>query len=389
MNYRYTELRLDAMIGYLNDDKINLSPVFQRGHVWKLKTRTKLIRNIVLGRPIPAIFIYKEPSGSQYAYNMVDGKQRVESLILFFGNEKAGKMSIPGWAKYFSDPKDRKDVNFAVDLPEGKLTCGQLGDAVVAELGEYSFPTIEILLNDQTTVDEIIDLFVDINQEGEPVKRFDVVKAIGRENPLLQSVFGLVAREEKRGRDVRYKSVSNNFTRVLKQLSLIANVPDGNAKVDRIWERLLEIVFFLRTSKHRQPAEILKSFMRTREKQGAELEPRLSRKERRRLSALFDFLAKAYHAGLKDTPLATDQPHFYTMFTSILSADLLAQYKSKDLQNRLLKMAHLIASPPTRGPFQDQIKKYMELSQKQTTHPGRRAERQNLFVEVLSHLEPA
>jgi hypothetical protein len=182
---------MDSMISYLNDDKINLSPVFQRGHVWKVGTRRKLVRNIVLGRPIPAIFIYKEPSGSRYSYNILDGKQRVESLILFIGNQRSGageRMAIPGWAKYFSDPKDRKDINFWIELPEGKLTCRELNESVIADLGKYAIPTIEITLTDETPLDEIIDLFVDINQEGEPVKRFDVVKAIGRENPLLRSV---------------------------------------------------------------------------------------------------------------------------------------------------------------------------------------------------------
>ncbi|HEU4594578.1 MAG TPA: DUF262 domain-containing protein [Pyrinomonadaceae bacterium] len=75
MNYRNTEMKIDQIIGYLNDGKINLSPVFQRGHVWTVGIRRKLMQNIVLGRPIPAIFLYKEPSGTRYSYNILDGKQ--------------------------------------------------------------------------------------------------------------------------------------------------------------------------------------------------------------------------------------------------------------------------------------------------------------------------
>ena len=75
MNYRNSEMKIDQMVGYLNEEKINLSPPFQRGHVWTIKARKSLLRNIVAGKPIPAIFLYKEASGSRYSYNILDGKQ--------------------------------------------------------------------------------------------------------------------------------------------------------------------------------------------------------------------------------------------------------------------------------------------------------------------------
>ena len=76
--------------GYFNDAKINLIPPFQRGHVWTLPTRQKLVQNIVNNRPIPAIFLYKEAVGSKYTYNILDGKQRLESLLLFIGSKRPG-----------------------------------------------------------------------------------------------------------------------------------------------------------------------------------------------------------------------------------------------------------------------------------------------------------
>ena len=314
MNYKYSELRLDSLISYLRENKINLSPVFQRGHVWPIGTRRKLVRNIVQGKPIPAVFLYKELDESRYFYYILDGKQRIESLILFIGTQTQGpgaRMSVPEWASYFSLPRDRKDIKFWIDLPgHGKVTFDKLPANVIANLGEYSLSTIEITLTEETSLDEVIDLFVDINQEGEPVKRFDAVKAIGIENPLLQSVFDLIALEEKRRQDIRYKAKNNEFTYVLKALSQIAKIPDGNSKVDRIWERLLEVVFFVRTKRHRQPTDILKSFLRTREQGDSQPERSLSPSEIKVLRALFRFLKAAYRAGLAQTALAKDQTHF-------------------------------------------------------------------------------
>ena len=71
MLYENTQIKLDALIGYFNERKINLSPVFQRGRAWKLPMRQELIKNIVRHRPIPAIFLYKEEAdGAKYSYNM-------------------------------------------------------------------------------------------------------------------------------------------------------------------------------------------------------------------------------------------------------------------------------------------------------------------------------
>ena len=88
MHYTNSQMKLDQLIGYFNGKKINLIPPFQRGHVWKLETRKKLLENVVAGRPIPAIFLYKEPVGSQFEYNILDGKQRLESLLLYIGSER-------------------------------------------------------------------------------------------------------------------------------------------------------------------------------------------------------------------------------------------------------------------------------------------------------------
>ena len=67
---------------------------------------------------------------------------------------------------------------FAIDLPVGRRKFKNLDLDTLRDFREYSIPTIEITLKDTTEVDEVIDLFVDINQRGVEVKRFDIVKAM-------------------------------------------------------------------------------------------------------------------------------------------------------------------------------------------------------------------
>jgi hypothetical protein len=384
MNYRNIDLKIDQFVAYLNEDKINLIPPFQRGHVWNLPTRRKLIQNIVEGRPIPAIFLYRESAGSRYAYNILDGKQRLESLILFIGNREPS-LKIDNISKYFFDKKLRDSANFKVELGKKKVGLPDLDEELLRDFQEYVLPTIEITLNedDPTALDEMISLFVDINSYGEVVKRFDIVKAMSKD-ALLRSAFSLVALKETRGKDVFYKSKKNDITRVLQRLQVVNSINGANAQVDRMWELLVEIVLFLRTKKHRNPVEILKSFIRAPEQK----QRRCSGAEEKILRRIFGFLRKAYkNERLVSTRLATNQIHFYTMITSIISGDLLKSMSETELIRKLMLFGEILDEKrPVPNSIKKTMREYRELSEKQTTHVGRRESRQNDFLLAIDAL---
>jgi len=380
MNYRNSEMKIDQLVAYLNDEKINLSPAFQRGHVWKPGTRKKLVKNIVALKPIPAVFLYKEASGSKYSYNILDGKQRLESLILFIGNARAD-FAIKNWDKYFHGEAQRRMVHYGIETSNGRRMFKDLDDIAVRDFREYAIPTIEITLGDESSLDEIITLFVDINQQGEPVKRFDIVKALCKTDPLLKGVFDLLAQEERRGQDVFYKSRQTPFTAVLKRLAIIDAIPHGNARVDRMWERLLEIALFVRTSTHRKPVEILREFMAAG---GRKKQARLDAKELKKLREIFAFLKDAYKGSLGTSRVATDQTHFYTMVTSMSKSDLLARYGESQLLKKLEAFAALLTGA-TKAPagLKKPFESYRDLSVSKTTDASRRVERDRLFTQII------
>jgi hypothetical protein len=377
MNYRNTEMKIDQILNYFNDGKINLSPAFQRGHVWATGVRRKLLENIVQGKPIPAIFLYKEASGSRYSYNILDGKQRLESLILFVGNNR-NDLAVRNWADYFFDANLRKNVGFWIQLPQGKIPFAKLEAEVVRDFREYAIPTVEISLSDDTHLDEIINLFVDINQQGVQVSRFDIVKAMAKDAKLLKATFKLIAIQQRRGQDIFYKAMKNDYTRVLKRLSIISKVSDSKSQVDRMWERLLEIALFSKTRQHRKSVDILKSFISSGDTSKVTLTP----SEVRSLKKVFSFLAKAYkNSSLGDTQLAVEQTYFYTMITSLIDSDLLSKYSPEELIPRLVRFARSLSAP---GKPSKQLKKFIELSSDRTTDTPRRDERQKQFVALVA-----
>lgn len=56
-------------------------PTFQRNFVWSHKQASKFIESILLGLPIPGIFLYKEEQSGKLL--IVDGLQRLTSLLAF------------------------------------------------------------------------------------------------------------------------------------------------------------------------------------------------------------------------------------------------------------------------------------------------------------------
>lgn len=388
MKYEIGKMKIAELVSRFRDGQINLIPPFQRRRVWTPRLRQKLLENMLRGKPIPAIFLYLEASGSQFKYNILDGKQRLESLLLFIANARAD-MAVPNWQDYFF--KGHQNANFKVNVaPSGerarKKAFSELTDELVREFREYSIPTVEIMLTEEGGLTEIIDLFIDINQLGVKVNRFDIVRTMYENKRLLSDVFKLVGQRQKRRKDVFYKMVKSDYTFVLKQLQIVSVTESLETqerfqeRVDRMWEKLLEIVLFIRTGQHRTLPQILKAFI------GIKVDHnKLSGEERNTLKKLFAFLRTVYaQPGFKASKMATDQPHFYTMITSIHALNLVEKYGADELKKKLVGMSRIIdeKQAPPKGKT-NALNEYIDISSKQTTHPGRRAKRQDLFASIL------
>lgn len=69
-------------------DQLDLSPPYQRRSVWSEKFRHDFVTTVTLNYPCPAIFLYEEirPDGT-FNYKVVDGKQRLTTLLDFVTNK--------------------------------------------------------------------------------------------------------------------------------------------------------------------------------------------------------------------------------------------------------------------------------------------------------------
>jgi len=93
--------RLDVSFGEIMSmyerKEIVIKPAFQRYFRWDEEQRTRFIESLLLGIPIPPIFVAEDGSG---VWELVDGLQRVSTVLSFFGvlrSEDEGVRSKNNW----------------------------------------------------------------------------------------------------------------------------------------------------------------------------------------------------------------------------------------------------------------------------------------------------
>ena len=102
-------------------------PGFQRNYVWNLGDASRFIESLLLGLPVPGIFLSRDPDSGKYV--VIDGQQRLKSIQFFYDGvfnplpeasiQRAFKLT--GVQKQFEgltygdlNPKDQIDLNNSV-----------------------------------------------------------------------------------------------------------------------------------------------------------------------------------------------------------------------------------------------------------------------------------
>lgn len=139
---------INDLVHLYDAGQLNLEPGFQRQSVWVEQQRRKLIDSILRNYPLPAIFLYRREEEGDYQYDVIDGKQRLESILMFVGRMRGRfwvKTELPG-----SDEPEWLDWRRLCKRREQHLVNG------------YKIPVIEV----DGDFSDIIDVFVRINSTG-------------------------------------------------------------------------------------------------------------------------------------------------------------------------------------------------------------------------------
>ncbi len=135
---------------------LNLQPGFQRKSVWSWTDRRRLIQSIVSGYPLPSIFLYERQENGAVVYDVIDGKQRLESIFMFLGEG-----SFRSW--WFNARLDFGQGDGREWWSWKEITKREPG--IRAAFQTYKLPYVQV----RGDMADINDLFVRINSTGKPL----------------------------------------------------------------------------------------------------------------------------------------------------------------------------------------------------------------------------
>lgn len=103
----------------LAEEEANVPVRFQREYVWKKQQADRFIESLLLGLPVPGIFLVKEDSGRNL---VLDGHQRLKTLLSFYTNDwEGGAFSLEEVQDRFRnktydqlDPSDRRRLDDSI-----------------------------------------------------------------------------------------------------------------------------------------------------------------------------------------------------------------------------------------------------------------------------------
>ncbi len=96
-----TEMKMSIgeIINLYRDKELIIRPEFQRLFRWEVEQKSRLIESILIGIPIPPIFVQQRKDG---VWEIIDGLQRVSTILEFVGVLKDKK------------PQPLEETNFTI-----------------------------------------------------------------------------------------------------------------------------------------------------------------------------------------------------------------------------------------------------------------------------------
>src|SRR6266436_10388115 len=75
-------LSVGEIVNMYKDKELIVNPDFQRLFRWEIGQKSKLIESILLGIPVPSIFVFEKKDST---WELIDGLQRISTLLEFMG----------------------------------------------------------------------------------------------------------------------------------------------------------------------------------------------------------------------------------------------------------------------------------------------------------------
>lgn len=207
LSVNYGSKTIQEFVHLYKSGQLNLEPGFQRNSVWAVSDRKKLVESIVQNYPVPSVFLYESHNNGKLEYTVLDGKQRLESVLMFQG---IGKFRGQRFAVKTKFPAGE----FEEELDWQRIQRKGLEPKFMA----YKLQTVEVSGN----LADIIDLFVRINSTGKKLTSAETRKARFYNSDFLKEASRVAERWKDFFRDNRI--LSRTQTDRMKHVELVCEL---------------------------------------------------------------------------------------------------------------------------------------------------------------------
>ena len=152
------DVTVDELVRRVGKDRIEIAPVYQRQFRWDSVRQSRLIESLMLGIPVPPLFMATNLSpDTQSQWEVVDGLQRLLTLVNFIGKGNARNAAGLG-----AESLRLSELDKLTEL-EG-TTFDELPEDIRTSFEDR--PVKVIVLNDKSDLQVRFDLFERLNTGG-------------------------------------------------------------------------------------------------------------------------------------------------------------------------------------------------------------------------------
>lgn len=177
----------------IDDGQLDLEPDYQRNVVWNDGKQVSFIESLLMSIIVPPLYFVEVPGKGLLdttKYEVVDGKQRLNSIYRFVTNEL---------------PLNERHLEYYGDIYSDKKFM-QLSEDFEEEMQEFASQTLDIyVITASSPINTKYDIFSRLNKGAEPLKVNEIRRAVYHSD-LIEEIDKFV-KGQLESNDERYKSI--------------------------------------------------------------------------------------------------------------------------------------------------------------------------------------
>ncbi len=165
------DMSVGEVMNLYRDFELEIDPVFQRLFRWDQTRKSRFIESLLLGIPIPPIFVYQDADG---VWELIDGLQRLSTILEFAGELRSSEEDTEKIE--FWEPSEMTGTKLLPSL-DGKVWSLHERERSIGRINQIAIKRARLrveILKSESDEDAKFELFQRLNTGGVPLSEQEV-----------------------------------------------------------------------------------------------------------------------------------------------------------------------------------------------------------------------